>query len=298
MTGILLIDKPSGMTSHDVVDHVRKAAGIRKVGHTGTLDPAATGLLILCLGRATKLSDFFVGLDKTYEGNMLLGTVTDSYDMDGNVLETNEVPEITDEQIQSAFEEFTGDIEQIPPMVSAVKVGGKRLYKLARKGETVEREPRPVSVYEFSLLHYEKPNAAFRLKCSRGTYARALCHDVGAMLGCGGALSQLRRTQVGPHSIEKAVALDSLKTPEDVTNALLPMEQALTLPRVAVRSFSERLISCGNAIGRPDLEDECPVTEGWVQLCNERGKLLALGQVSLVGSTVRIQPKKVLDNKK
>ena len=298
MTGILLIDKPAGMTSHDVVDRVRKASGIRKVGHTGTLDPGATGLLILCLGRATKLSDFFVGLDKTYEGNMLLGTVTDSYDMDGEVLETNEVPELSKDDIKIAMEKFIGDIEQIPPMVSAVKVGGKRLYKLARQGETVERDPRPVSVYEFSLLDYEKPNVQFRLRCSRGTYARALCHDVGAALGCGGCLSELRRTQVGPHSIEDAAKLDDLQSPEDVRNAMLPMEEALTLPRVAVRSFSERLIACGNAVGRPDLEDDCPVTDGWVQICNERGKLLALGQVSLVGSAVRIQPKKVLDNKR
>ena len=157
LKGVLLVDKPSGMTSHDVVDRIRAASGIRRVGHTGTLDPAATGLLILCIGPATRLSEYLTGLDKVYEGHMRLGVSTDSHDMDGSVLEERPVPMLTLARIQEVFDNFTGQIEQIPPMVSAVKVGGQRLYKLARKGETVERKPRQIIVSEFQALEFAPP---------------------------------------------------------------------------------------------------------------------------------------------
>ena len=177
MNGILLVDKPTGMTSHDVVDRLRRAARIRRIGHTGTLDPGATGLLILCLGSATRLSEFLICLDKVYEGEMRLGIVTDSFDLDGKTVEERPVPHLDPVDIQKALDRFTGDILQVPPMVSAVKINGERLYKKARKGEVVERPPRPVTIREFVLLRYTPPNVVFRVRCTRGTYARSLCHD-------------------------------------------------------------------------------------------------------------------------
>lgn len=294
MNGILLVDKPAGMTSHDVVDRIRKAAKMRRVGHTGTLDPAATGLLILCLGNATRLSEFLTGLDKVYEGTMRFGVVTDSYDFDGKVIEERPVPPLTVEQIQRAFDAFKGEILQLPPMVSAVKVGGERLYKLARKGETVEREPRKVTVKEFALLSYAEPDAAFRVRCTRGTYARTLCYDVGEKLGCGGTLASLRRTAVGKHTIERAKPVDAFQSPEDVANALLPSSDALDLPSVCVRTASRNTVESGGALERRDLREDFPASAGWVQIKAESGELLALGEVQSNFGVLRIQPKRVL----
>lgn len=293
LNGVLLVDKPVGVTSHDVVDHIRKAAGTRRVGHTGTLDPGATGLLIVCIGTATRLSEHLVGLDKTYEGYMRLGVVTDSYDMDGKVLEENPVPELTPEQIQRIFDEFTGPILQTPPMVSAVKVGGERLYKLARKGETIEREPRPVTVREFVLLGYEPPLIHFRVCCTRGTYVRSLCHDVGRRLGCGATLDTLRRTAVGKHRVENAAPMESFKTLEDVTARLMPLGEALDFPEVIVRPSGIKSIAAGNALRPRDLRTPCTAREGWVQLKSESGELLALAQVKRGLTDAFLHPKRV-----
>lgn len=293
MTGLLLVDKPAGMTSHDVVDRVRAAAAMRRIGHTGTLDPAATGLLILCLGNATRLSEHLTGLDKTYEGVMRLGVVTDSHDMDGAVLQERDVPELTEEEIRAAFEKFTGEIEQIPPMVSAVKIGGERLYKKARKGETVERKPRAITVKKFELLSFESPRVQFRIECSRGTYVRTICHDLGELIGCGGALESLRRTAVGAHRIEDAHALDELQTPDDVRAALLPIEEALDLPQVFVRNASKRIVAAGGALLRKDLKADCPIQDGWIQLKADTGELLALALVETSPVEMRILPRRV-----
>lgn len=279
MKGILLVDKPPGLTSHDVVDRVRKAAGIRRVGHTGTLDPGATGLLILCLGTATRLSEHLTGLDKVYEGYMRLGVVTDSYDMDGAILEENPVPALGAEDIQRVFDQYTGDILQTPPMVSAVKVGGERLYKKARKGETVERQPRPVTVREFVLLDYSPPLAYFRACCTRGTYVRSLCHESGQTLGCGAVVDSLRRTSVGKHSVEDALPLDAFEDEESVRERLLPMSDALELPEVIVGPGGRKRVASGVTLRRKDLTSDCPVREGWVQLKSESGELLALAQI-------------------
>ncbi len=292
MKGVLLVDKPAGLTSHDVVDRVRRAAGTRRVGHTGTLDPAATGLLILCIGPATRLSEFLIGMDKVYEGVMRLGVVTDSYDLDGVVLEEHPVPELSATAIQQVCNQFTGDIQQIPPMVSAVKIGGERLYKKARKGEVVERAPRNVTVREFSVLHYASPDADFVLRCTSGTYARALCHDVGALLGCGGVLARLRRTSVGPHSVENAVALDALTSPTDVVSRLISMENVLELPVAVVRSSAKGLALSGGTLDVRHLMEPSPVSTGWVQLKDEQGILIALAEAKMGG---RLQPKRVLD---
>ncbi len=297
MNGILLVDKPSGLTSHDVVDRIRRAAGMRRVGHTGTLDPAATGLLILCLGPATRLSEFLTGLDKVYEGTMRLGLSTDSYDLDGKVLEEKPVPPVTAAQIQGVFDSMTGTIMQIPPMVSAVKVGGERLYKMARKGVVVEREPRPVTIREFSLLNLASPDIQFRIRCTRGTYARSLCFDVGELLGCGATLAALRRTFVGPHAVDAAKPVEFFRNPEDVRSCLLNVDKALELPEVIVRRISRSLVSSGGLLAPADLTAECPVQEGWVQVKSESGELLALAEVHLSCGQVRIQPKRVLCEK-
>lgn len=293
MKGILLVDKPAGMTSHDVVDRIRRAAGTRRVGHTGTLDPAATGLLILCLGEATRLSDFLIGMDKVYEGTLRFGLVTDSYDLDGKVVEERPVPDLSEADIQKTFDQFTGDILQVPPMVSAVKVGGERLYKLARRGEVVEREPRPVTVREFTLLDYEAPDATFRLRCTRGTYARTLCYDVGEALGCGATLASLRRTAVGKHRVEDALPVDGFQSREDIESRLISPDEALDLPEVVARASGRRAVAAGAMLLPQDTVGEAPVQEGWVQIKNESGTLIALGEMQATPRGMAIQPKRV-----
>ena len=298
MKGILLVDKPAGNTSHDVVDHIRSVSGIRRVGHTGTLDPGATGLLILCLGPATRLSEHLTNMDKVYEGDMRLGVVTDSYDMDGAVLEEHPVADITLQAVQAVFDRFTGDIMQVPPMVSAVKVGGERLYKLARKGQTVEREARPVTVREFTALDYEPPLVRFRARCTRGTYVRSLCHEAGSELGCGASVASLRRTAVGKHSIENALPMEAFDSKAVIEERLLPLGEALDIPEVFVRPRGRKLLASGAMLHRKDLIDDCPVHEGWVQVKSDDGELLALAQVQngplekgLLPRRVFIQPK-------
>ncbi len=291
MNGILLVDKSPGITSHDVVDHIRRVIGMRRVGHTGTLDPAATGLLILCIGNATRLSEFLTSLDKVYEGDMRLGITTTSYDMDGEVVATRPVPELDIAAIQHQFDRFVGSILQTPPMVSAVKVKGQRLYMMARKGEVVEREPRRVRVYEYKALDFQPPDVHFVLRCSSGTYARALCHEVGELLGCGAALFSLRRTWVGKHSVDHAASLDMLTSRESVQDRLLSINDALDLPEVIVCAKAANAAMSGHLIDRSQMKTECPVMEGWVQIKNERGELLALGEVQ---PGRRVQPRRVL----
>ena len=294
LDGILLVDKPQGMTSHDVVDRLRKACGIRRIGHTGTLDPRATGLLVMCLGQATRLSQFLSGLDKTYEGAMRLGVTTASHDLDGEVLRETEVdPGTTIEVIQQACDRFVGEILQVPPMVSAIKIGGKRLYKLARAGQEVERPARPVSVYEFSVSRLDLPDADVQVKCSSGVYVRTLCHDVGQCLGCGAALARLRRIRVGGYDIGDAAPLDALNAPEVVAERLIPMGDALKLPSVTVSKAQEQILRTGNALSGCTLEGGSPVEGGLVQVKTERGKLVALANAVATAAGLRIQPKRV-----
>lgn len=295
MKGVLLVDKPSGMTSHDVVDRIRKATGIRRVGHTGTLDPAATGLLILCIGNATRLSEHLTGLDKTYEGKMRLGVVTDSHDADGEVLEEAPVPDLTREDLQAVCDRFTGLIEQVPPMVSAVRVGGERLYKRARKGETVERKAREVNVRRFDVLNYASPEADVLVECTSGTYVRSLCHDVGQIIGCGAILASLRRTRVGRHAVADALPLDELQDTASVKAHLLAMGDALDLPVVVVKSGRKSIVSSGGTLSTPDLTQPCHVREGWVQIKDERGELLALGETEPSAMGALVHPRRVLE---
>ena len=210
LDGAILIDKPAGPTSHDVVDAIRRTFGIKKVGHCGTLDPNATGLLIIVLGRGTKLSEKLMGDDKVYEGTMQFGIATSSYDADGEILDTKPVPPLTLEQLDELASQFVGDQMQIPPMVSAIKKNGVPLYKLARKGVEVEREPRLVHIYNFRFTNYSEPRGEFRLACTKGTYVRSIAHDLGQKIGCGAHLSTLRRSVSGKFDVADAAPLDAV----------------------------------------------------------------------------------------
>ncbi len=296
MKGILLVDKPAGMTSHDVVDRIRRAARMKRVGHTGTLDPSATGLLILCLGPATRLSEHFTALEKTYEGTMRLGVETASYDLDGEIVAEKPVPDLDAATIQIQCDPFVGQIQQIPPMVSAVKVDGERLYKLARKGETVDRPARSVLVRAYDVLSYDAPDAQVRVTCSSGTYVRSLCHDVGQALGCGAALASLRRLAVGRHRVEDALPLEAFTSPDSVEARLLPMGDALELPAGILQDDALPALANGNPISSRNLIGGCPVSHGWLQLKNQAGELVALGMVEPAGLESIVHPKRVFLN--
>lgn len=211
-SGVILVDKPTEWTSHDVVNCIRRRFRIKKVGHCGTLDPNATGLLVIVFGYATKLSGKFSPQDKVYHGTMRLGKATDSQDAEGQVIEECEFAGITLENIREQAAAFVGDIEQVPPMVSAVKKDGKPLYKLARKGEEVEREPRNIRIDRLDFQAYEPPDATFEVACSKGTYVRTLCHDLGHNLGSAAYLLDLRRLQSGRFSVDNAYTMDTIKT--------------------------------------------------------------------------------------
>ena len=210
LDGAILIDKPAGPTSHDVVDAIRRKFGIKKVGHCGTLDPNATGLLIIVLGRGTKLSERLMGDDKVYEGAIKFGATTNSYDADGEVLETKPVPPLTLEGLNALAGEFVGDQMQTPPMVSAIKKDGVPLYKLARKGVEVEREPRLVHIYNFRFTNYAEPLGEFKLACTKGTYVRSVAHELGQKIGCGAHLATLRRSVSGKFDVVDATTLDAV----------------------------------------------------------------------------------------
>ena len=211
MDGILVVNKPQGMTSHDVVDLVRKRFGLKKVGHAGTLDPMATGVLVLLLGKYTKLSGQFMSEGKDYEGSMTLGTTSDTLDAWGKLSPTGKGTEFSDDRICAAFASFLGESQQKPPMYSSVKVNGHRLYELARKGLSVEAAPRKIVVDNIEVLNIRLPEISFRLSCSKGTYVRQICADIGQTLGCGAHMSQLERTRSGSFTIDKAVAVDDLR---------------------------------------------------------------------------------------
>ena len=210
LDGALLIDKPSGPTSHDVVDAIRRQFRIKKVGHCGTLDPNATGLLIIVLGRGTKLSEKLMGDDKVYEGTMKFGETTDSYDADGELVASLPVPPITLDELNASAATFIGDQMQVPPMVSAIKKNGVPLYKLARKGIVVEREPRLIHIYNFRFTDYREPIATFKLASTKGTYVRSIAHDLGQKLGCGAHLTTLRRSVSGKFDVADATPLDAV----------------------------------------------------------------------------------------
>jgi tRNA pseudouridine55 synthase len=241
-SGLLLVDKPSGITSHDAVARVRRVIGIKKVGHSGTLDPMATGLLVMGVGRGTRLLRFLGDSPKLYEGTGILGVETTTLDALGDVVAEAPV-HATESQLREAMARFEGDIEQIPPAFSAVKVGGERLYRAARRGEEVEAPPRSVHVYAFNLRAFDVPRFDFRVRCSGGTYVRSLVADVGRALGCGAHLAALRRTAVGPFRVEDA------RSPDE-PGPLLPLERAVEhLVAVELSAEEARSAAHGRILG-------------------------------------------------
>ena len=243
MDGIIIVDKPEGWTSFDVVNKIRNLTKAKRVGHSGTLDPMATGVLPVFVGKATKSIQYFMNGDKGYEGEMVLGVRTDTGDAEGKVIMTNEELSracrqagITNEGIIEAFKKYTGEIEQVPPMYSAVKIKGKKLYELARKGIEVKREPRKISIYSLLITHYAPPSVSFSVLCSKGTYIRQLAMDIGDDLGCGAHLSKLRRTYAQPFHVSQAINMETIVTLAKIGNlatVLLPPDEILRVTKEA-----------------------------------------------------------------
>ena len=234
LEGVLLVDKPTDHTSHDVVARLRRKLRMKRIGHAGTLDPMATGLLIMLVGKATRISQYLISLDKEYEGTIELGKITDSQDAQGQVMETRPVPALTEAELRAAMQGFLGDQYQTPPMYSAIKIGGVPLYKSARKGEEVEREPRFIRVSGFELTRFGLPAFDFRLRCSKGTYVRTIAHDLGQRLGCGAHLAALRRTATDRFNVSQALTLDAIEqmTLPEIEKRLIPARDAA--PSVAL----------------------------------------------------------------
>jgi tRNA pseudouridine55 synthase len=225
--GVLLVDKAEGMTSHDVVALVRRKLEMKKVGHCGTLDPIATGLLLLTIGRGTKVQDLLMSEDKEYAGRLTLGVITDTQDRQGEIVEERPVPALNEEQIRAVFERFRGDFYQMPPMVSAKKYGGVPLYKLARQGKVVEREPRLVHVYRYTIDRIALPEIDFSVLCSKGFYVRTYAHDIGEALGCGAHVKSLRRTKSGRFTVDQAITVEQIKNSprEEIARCILSLPE-------------------------------------------------------------------------
>ncbi len=256
MEGVFNIDKPSGISSHDVVNRLRRLTQIRRIGHAGTLDPLATGVMLLCVGRATRLIEYLVGHSKRYTATIRLGQTTDSYDSEGQVLLERPFSHITRNDIEQAIPQLSGPIEQLPPMYSAIKKDGQPLYKLARQGVEVERKPRSVTIHELKFISYDAPYLIIETHVSSGTYIRSLAYDLGEAIGCGGHITQLRRTNVGTFDIENSVALDAL-TSDNIQEAQLPMETAVQhLPRLDISSEQATTLLNGRLISK---EQKLPV---------------------------------------
>lgn len=281
-SGLLPIDKPQGMTSHDVVERVRRRLKAPHAGHLGTLDPGATGLLLIAIGAASRCAQVWQGGDKTYEATLLLGVVTATQDVHGEVLERREA-RVTEAELRAASHAFVGAIAQVPPMVSALKVGGERLYKLARRGEQVARAPRPITVYAWEWLEVALPRARFQVRCSSGTYVRTLAHDLGQALGCGAALDTLRRLRSEPFDVAQAVPLqrlDEWPREEVVARAGIPLDRALdVLPAVTLDPDAAAHLGYGRqpTVARGD----APLDAGprSVVLRGPDGAALALGEL-------------------
>lgn len=280
LNGIIVIDKEPGFTSHDVVAKMRGICGQRKIGHTGTLDPAATGVLPVCLGSATKLCDMLTDRDKEYVAEMLLGVETDTQDTTGQVLRERQVT-ATPEQVRECAASFLGDILQVPPMYSALKVNGKKLCELARAGKEIERQPRPVTVRELEILEICLPVVKMRVACSKGTYIRTLCADIGEKLGCGGAMQSLRRTRAGSFFLEEALTLGGLQKLKDagrLEEALRPVDSVFEdCPALHVDRGGERLVDNGNPFPPEKACEELSREPGrWVRIYRRDGSFVGI----------------------
>jgi tRNA pseudouridine55 synthase len=286
--GILNIDKAEGMTSHDVVAVMRRISGIRRIGHTGTLDPLATGVLLLCVGRATRLSEYLLGQDKRYEAAVRLGQETTTYDAEGDIVAEKPV-EVDRQTIASALSHFRGPISQVPPMYSAVKKDGQPLYKLARKGVEVDRPSRQVTIYHLDLLDWQPPYLHLDITCSSGTYIRSLAHDLGQLLGCGGHITALRRTAVANFTVLEAVSLDTL-TAETWSEHLLPADSAVAhLPAVKFSVEDAAALQLGRQISFEGNVDPATMPE-LARAYNETGIFIGI----IASGPGYWQPRKIL----
>ncbi len=270
--GIIIVDKPAGWTSHDVVAKLRGALHEKRIGHGGTLDPMATGVLPVFVGRATRAVAFFEAADKGYEAVLQLGTITDTDDTTGAVLQTRPV-DVTEEQLRAVLPRFLGEQDQLPPMYSAIKVDGKKLYELARAGKTVERKARRITIHTLELKAFDGVNATLYVHCSKGTYIRTLCHDIGAALGCGGTMAALRRTHAGAYSLQDAMPLSEILASEDPASLLRPVD-SMFADRPAIIISGEAVRRCHN--GNDFLWETAP--NGSVRVYDENGAFLMLGR--------------------
>ncbi|MBS4980209.1 MAG: tRNA pseudouridine(55) synthase TruB [Lachnospiraceae bacterium] len=248
--GVINVYKEKGFTSHDVVAKLRGILGQKKIGHTGTLDPDATGVLPVCLGKGTKLCELLTDKDKTYRAVMLLGTVTDTQDISGEVLETKDTAALTEEEVAACIGKFVGQYEQIPPMYSALKVGGKKLYELAREGKTVERKARPVMIHSIEIKEIDLPRVTMEVSCSKGTYIRTLCHDIGEKLGCGACMESLLRTKVSRFVLEGSLTLGEIEQKKQdgtLAEAIVPIDAMFSeCKSVEVKEAGSQYLYNGN----------------------------------------------------
>lgn len=281
MDGILNINKPTGMTSFDVVRKVKNIAKTKKVGHTGTLDPEASGVLPICIGRATKLVDYIMSEHKIYKAELKLGIITDTYDREGKILSTSEV-NLSKEEVEVAIKSFIGEIDQVPPMFSALKVNGQRLYSLARQGIEIERKARRINIYNISVLEINMPNVIFEVKCSKGTYIRSLCYDIGEKLKCGGAMWNLQRTETGTFNILNSVGLDVL-TSDNIDSYLIPMDKALSeYPELHLDEKYEKLVFNGVTIKDKSILEEIE-TDRLYRVYIKSNEFIGIGLKSDIG---------------
>lgn len=273
MNGIVIVDKPSGWTSQDVTARLRRVFGTRRIGHGGTLDPMATGVLPVFVGRATRGVEFFEHAEKGYEALLIPGLTTDTEDVTGNVLSRQQVL-LTAEQLEAVLPRFRGEIMQIPPMYSALKVNGQKLCDLARRGREIPREPRPVTIRELKLVGFEEGNPILRVQCSKGTYIRTLCKDIGDALGCGGCMGRLRRVQAGEYTLADAVPLETLLEAAHPEEYLRPVDSMFrSLPAVTLTANQEKRCRNGNAFSVPH-------APGRYRVYSRSGEFLMLAQVS------------------
>ena len=272
MNGIVIVDKPQGWTSQDVAARLRRVFNTRRIGHGGTLDPMATGVLPVFVGRGTRAVEFFEHAEKIYETILKPGITTDTEDITGTVLTQTEVS-LTKEQVEAVLPRFRGEILQIPPMYSALKVNGQKLYDLARKGIEVERKPRPITIHELTLLDITPEGIRLRVHCSKGTYIRTLCTDIGQALGCGGCMAALRRVAAGAYTAEEAVALDTLLETDDPEQYLRPVDSMFTQhPAVTLTENQEKRCRNGNSFS-------IQLADGTYRVYGKNGEFLALSQV-------------------
>ena len=294
INGVLLLDKPIGMTSNAALQEVKHLFHAAKAGHTGSLDPLADGLLPLCFGEATKMSAFLLDADKRYRVRVRLGVTTTTADAEGEVVAQRQMPPLDEDGIQSVLAEFRGEIEQLPPMYSAVKHQGKRLYELARQGVEVERKPRMVRIYELRLLAFDDRHLELDVHCSKGTYVRTLAEDIGERLGCGGHVVALRRTAVGPYAAEAMITLEHIRqlasdSPEALDGLLLPTESALGgWPEVRLTPDAAHYVRQGQAVQVP----KAP-TSGWVRIYDPDGRFLGAGEIDERGL---VAPRRMIRN--